>query len=132
MAQFVAWYNPVEVIVMVYERIRNLREDSDLTQQQIADKLFINRRTYSSYENGIRGIPPEVLSDIADIFNTSVDYLMGRTNVKKPYPKGWKGRTLRPPFYAIIFGMFFQLPLDFCLLKWYNIFCNTVFIGIYR
>lgn len=73
---------------MVYERIRNLREDSDLTQQQIADKLFINRRTYSSYENGIRGIPPEVLSDIADIFNTSVDYLMGRTNVKKPYPKG--------------------------------------------
>ena len=73
---------------MVYERIRNLREDSDLTQQQIADKLFINRRTYSSYENGVRGIPVEILGKIADIFNTSADYLMRITNIKKPYPKG--------------------------------------------
>ncbi|MEZ3452919.1 MAG: helix-turn-helix domain-containing protein [Oscillospiraceae bacterium] len=73
---------------MAYERIRNLREDSDLTQQQMADKLFINRRTYSSYENGVRGIPVEVLGSIADIFGTSVDYLMGRTDIKKPYSKG--------------------------------------------
>lgn len=71
---------------MVYERIKNLREDSDMTQQQIADKLFINRRTYASYESGVRGVPPEILGDIADIYGTSVDYLMGRTNVKKPYP----------------------------------------------
>lgn len=73
---------------MAYERIRNLREDNDLTQQQMADKLFINRRTYSSYENGVRGIPVEVLGSIADIFGTSVDYLMGRTDIKKPYSKG--------------------------------------------
>ncbi len=53
---------------MIYPRIRNLREDSDLTQQQMADKLFINRRTYSSYENGLRSIPIEILSRIADIF----------------------------------------------------------------
>lgn len=72
---------------MVYERIRNLREDSDLTQQQMADRLFINRRTYSSYENGVRSIPVEVLGNIADIFGTSVDYLMDRTDVKKPYSK---------------------------------------------
>lgn len=72
---------------MVYERIRNLREDADLTQQQVADKLFINRRTYSSYEKGVRGIPPEVLGDIADIWGTSVDYLMDRTDTKNPYPK---------------------------------------------
>ena len=72
---------------MKYERIRNLREDNDLTQQDMADKLFINRRTYSCYEIGERGIPIEILSDIADIFNTSTDYLIGRTNVKKPYPK---------------------------------------------
>ncbi|MDE6764255.1 MAG: helix-turn-helix domain-containing protein [Oscillospiraceae bacterium] len=72
---------------MVYERIRNLREDSDMTQQQMADRLFLNRRTYSSYENGVRGIPIEILSGIADIFGTSTDYLIGRTNVKKPYPK---------------------------------------------
>lgn len=72
---------------MKCERIRNLREDSDLTQQDMADKLFINRRTYSSYGTGERGIPVDVLSSIADIFNTSTDYLMGRTDVKKPYPK---------------------------------------------
>lgn len=71
---------------MIYERIRNLREDSDFTQQQIADKLFINRRTYSSYENGVRNMPIEILSLIADIFNTSTDYLIGRTDVKNPYP----------------------------------------------
>lgn len=71
---------------MVYERIRNLREDSDMTQQQVADKIFINRRTYASYENGVRGIPPEILESLADLFGTSVDYLMGRTDVKKPYP----------------------------------------------
>lgn len=72
---------------MVYERIRNLREDFDMTQQQMADRLFLNRRTYSSYENGVRGIPIEILSGIADIFGTSTDYLIGRTDVKKPYPK---------------------------------------------
>lgn len=72
---------------MIYERIRNLREDSDFTQQQIADILFINRRTYSSYENGVRSMPIEILSRIADVFNTSTDYLIGRTDVKKPYPK---------------------------------------------
>lgn len=72
---------------MVYERIRNLREDADMTQQQMADLLFINRRTYSGYETGVRMIPTEVLGKIADIFQTSVDYLMNRTDVKKPYPK---------------------------------------------
>ena len=72
---------------MMYRRIRDLREDSDLTQQQMADKLFINRRTYSSYEVGSRSIPVEILGKIADIFDTSIDYLVGRTDNKKPYPK---------------------------------------------
>ncbi len=72
---------------MIYERIRNLREDGDLTQQQMADMLFINRRTYSSYETGARMIPSETLSKIADIFETSVDYLIGRTDERNPYPK---------------------------------------------
>ncbi|MBP3857202.1 MAG: helix-turn-helix transcriptional regulator [Ruminiclostridium sp.] len=72
---------------MKYDRIKNLREDADMTQQQIADKLFINRRTYSSYELGIRGIPTEILSGIADIFDTSTDYLIERTDIKAPYPK---------------------------------------------
>lgn len=72
---------------MKYDRIKDLREDADMTQQQIADKLFINRRTYSSYELGIRGIPTEILSAIADIYDTSTDYLIGRTDMKKAYPK---------------------------------------------
>ena len=72
---------------MMHRRIRDLREDSDLTQHQMADKLFINRRTYSSYEVGSRSIPIEILSKIADIFDTSIDYLVGRTDEKRPYPK---------------------------------------------
>lgn len=72
---------------MQYERIRNLREDSDLTQQQVADKLFITRSAYSNYENGSRAFPLEILCGLADIFGTSVDYLIGRTDTKKPYPK---------------------------------------------
>ena len=50
---------------MAYERIRNLREDADFTQQHMADLLFINRRTYSSYEVGSRMISPEILGKIA-------------------------------------------------------------------
>lgn len=72
---------------MKYKRIRDLREDKDLTQQEIADMLFINRRTYAAYENGINSMTPETLCKIADIYETSVDYLLGRTDSLKPYPK---------------------------------------------
>lgn len=71
---------------MKYERIRNLREDNDFTQQQIADMLFINRRTYAAYENGINSMTPETLGKIADIYGTSVDYILERTDVFEPYP----------------------------------------------
>ena len=70
-----------------YRRIRDIREDADMIQAQVADLLFINRRTYSCYETGSRMIPPEILSKLADLFHTSVDYLMERTDVKTPYPK---------------------------------------------
>ena len=72
---------------MIYRRIKDLREDSDMKQKEVAEKLFINRSTYSSYENGARGIPTEILSKLADIYGTSTDYLIGRTDVRKPYPK---------------------------------------------
>ena len=71
---------------MKYERIRNLREDKDLTQTDIADFLHISQRTYSRYENDERAIPTEILSKLADYHQTSVDYLIGRTNKKTPYP----------------------------------------------
>lgn len=71
---------------MVYERIRNLREDKDLTQTDIANYLHVSQRTYSRYENDERSIPIEILSKLADFHQTSVDYLVNRTNIKKPYP----------------------------------------------
>ena len=71
---------------MKYERIRSLREDHDRTQQEVADFLNLTRSSYSNYENNIREIPIDVLSRIADLYDTSVDYLIGRTDEIRPYP----------------------------------------------
>ena len=71
---------------MLKKRIRNLREDRDLTQSQLAEVLNISQRTYSRYENDERGIPIEIMDELADFHNTSVDYLIGRTDQRKPYP----------------------------------------------
>ena len=68
-------------------RIKDIREDHDLTQQQLADYLHIRQNTYSQYETGHRQIPVEVLIALASFYQTSVDYLLGITNQKKPYPK---------------------------------------------
>ena len=72
---------------MKYDRIRNLREDRDLTQSYMGKVLNISQRVYSNYETGTRSIPIEILSKIADFYDTSVDYLIERTNIKNPYPK---------------------------------------------
>ena len=72
---------------MNIQRSRDLREDSDYTQEYIAKLLNVNQRTYSRYENGDRAIPIELLSKLADFYDTSVDYLINRTNIKTPYPK---------------------------------------------
>ena len=71
----------------MYQRIRNLREDRDLTQQDLADHLNCTQACYSHYESGKRDVPAEVLSRLADFYGVSVDYLLGRTNQKAPYPK---------------------------------------------
>jgi len=70
---------------MKYKRIRDLREDKDLTQQEIADMLFINRRTYAAYENGVNSMTPETLIKIAKIHKVSVDYLLNLTDNPNPY-----------------------------------------------
>ena len=72
---------------MKYERIRALREDNDLTQEALWNFLNVSQRTYSRYENDERAIPIEILSKLADFYKTSIDYLVGRTNQKEPYPK---------------------------------------------
>ena len=68
-------------------RIRDLREDADLTQSEIAKTLFIRQSTYSQYESGARQIPLPVLIALAHFYNTSTDYLLGLTDEKKPYPR---------------------------------------------
>lgn len=71
-------------------RIRDLREDHDLTQQQVADYLNIRQNTYSQYETGNRQIPMDVLVALADFYKTSADYLLGITDTKTPYPRAKK------------------------------------------
>lgn len=68
-------------------RIRDLREDNDLKQNQIANMLHIHQTTYSDYELGNLNVPVSVLCSLADFYGTSIDYLVGRTDEKKPYPK---------------------------------------------
>ena len=68
-------------------RVRDLREDRDLKQKELAAYLGIHQTTYSEYELGKLNIPVSVLHKLADFYHVSVDYLLGRTNVKKPYPK---------------------------------------------
>ena len=72
---------------MIYRRIRDLREDLDMTQTEIADILNISQRTYSRYENDERAIPVEILYQLADFHKTSIDYLIGRTDEKRAYPR---------------------------------------------
>lgn len=68
---------------MRFQRIQDLRTDSDLSQKQIGEILHISQRTYSHYETGSRDIPVEMLIRIADYFNTSLDYLVGRSDQKE-------------------------------------------------
>ena len=70
----------------VYERIRTLREDKDWTQAQMAVNLNVHQTTYSDYELGNLNIPIQVLDKLADLFETSIDFLVGRTDERKPYP----------------------------------------------
>ena len=68
-------------------RFRDLREDRDLTQREVAARLHIWQSTLSQYENGQRQIPLNTLIELALFFETSTDYLLGLTNEKKPYPR---------------------------------------------
>lgn len=72
---------------MKYERIRNLREDRDLTQTEIAEILNCSQRIYSNYERGDVDIPTEILIALAHYHNTSIDYLLGLTGERTPYPR---------------------------------------------
>lgn len=68
---------------MLYQRIRNLREDKDLTQKQMGEILSCSQRVYSNYERGELDIPTEILIKLADFHGVSVDYILNRTDEKK-------------------------------------------------
>lgn len=68
-------------------RFRDLREDADMTQKELAAVLHISQNTLSQYETGQRQIPLNLLIRLALYFNTSTDYLLGLTNERRPYPR---------------------------------------------
>ena len=72
---------------MYKNRLRDLREDKDLKQQALAELLKVHQTTYSDYELGRLNVPVSALHTLADFYGVSVDYLLGRTNTSKPYPK---------------------------------------------
>ena len=70
-----------------FVRLRDLREDNDLTQKALADFLHIKQNTYSQYENETRQIPIDLLIKLAKYFNVSIDYILGVTDTKEPFPE---------------------------------------------
>lgn len=69
----------------MYKRLRDLREDKDLTQTDVAKILGMSQTGYSKYETGENDIPTQILIKLADYYGTSVDYILGRTNTINPY-----------------------------------------------
>lgn len=72
---------------MFFKRLRDLREDMDLTQNDISKLLNISQTVYSRYERGYQTIPVEHLLKLAEFYNTSIDYILGLTNIKRRYSK---------------------------------------------
>ena len=69
---------------MKFQRLQDLRIDSDLSQKKLGEILHISQRSYSHYETGSRNIPIEMLIRLADYYDTTIDYLVGRTDNKAP------------------------------------------------
>ncbi|MBQ4109508.1 MAG: helix-turn-helix transcriptional regulator [Clostridia bacterium] len=68
-------------------RLKDLREDADIKQKDLAEYLHIKQNTYSQYENGQRQLPIDILISLAKYYNVSTDYILGLTNKKEPYAK---------------------------------------------
>lgn len=78
--QFVQSILESVIMMQKYQRIRDLREDADLTQKQMGEAINVPQRTYAYYESGQRMVPPRVLCALADFYNVSVDYILGRVD----------------------------------------------------
>ena len=71
----------------MYKRIRDLREDRDLTQEQIGQLLNMSQTGYNQYEIGKNDVPTKILIELAKFYNTSIDYILELTDEQKPYPR---------------------------------------------
>ncbi|MFA5657710.1 MAG: helix-turn-helix transcriptional regulator [Oscillospiraceae bacterium] len=71
----------------MFIRIRNMREDKDLTQKQVAEYLKMSQTGYSKYETGENNIPAQILIMLSELYQTSIDYLVEKTDERLPYPK---------------------------------------------
>lgn len=78
----------------MYPRLRDLREDCDMSQKELAKLLDMSQTGYSKYETGENDIPTRILLQLAEFYDTSVDYLLGKTDEKRPYPPRKKKRFL--------------------------------------
>ena len=92
----------------MYPRLRDLRQDQDLTQKQLAALLKMSQTGYSKYETGENDVPTWVLIRLAELYRTSVDYLLGLTDQPRPYPPHGPGQPgkrgkLRPPSGIAVF-----------------------------
>lgn len=72
---------------MYFKRLIDLREEKDLKQTYLAGKIMCDQSLYSKYESGKRDVPLAIMIRLADFYGTSVDYILGRTDERKPYPK---------------------------------------------
>ena len=86
-----------------------LRKEYGLTQEELADKLHISRSGYAHYEAGERKPAIDILILFADFYDTSLDYLMGRTTLREPYPK----RTKRPKWLKFLVFFIFTLNINY-------------------
>lgn len=77
-------HNNYEVIIVQFKNLRNIREDNDIKQKDIAKYLNVSQNTYSQYETGVISLTADVLIKLADYYNVSIDYLLDRTNNPKP------------------------------------------------
>ena len=75
-------------------RLRDIREVRDVKQQTVASYLHVRQNTYSQYETGQRQLPVDVLIQLAKFFHTSTDYILGLTDVSKPYPESSRSQML--------------------------------------
>ena len=80
-------YDILYVVMKMQLRIRDLREDSDLKQKDVAQFLMCDQSLYSKYEREVRPLPLDAAVKLAEYYHVSIDYLVGNTNIKTPYPK---------------------------------------------